>query len=102
MASLKELHTTSSKLYREGHMRELFNSHGSIGAVSVSGDSKCFDHEVSAQKIYRSYREPCFAALCPTLPLCSPNKGITIWLLWTHIVGKVMFHFGMGVLLLLD
>ena len=77
MASLKDFLPTSATLYRDGHMTELFYSHGSIGALAVgeNSGSGSGNLEISLQKSYTDCREPRFASTCPTLPLCSPNKG---------------------------
>ena len=84
MASLKELQSTSATLYRDGHMTDLFYSQGSVGALAVGespgtgqGENHGSGHlGISPQKCYTDCREPRFASTCPTLPLCSPNKGI--------------------------
>ena len=76
MCSVKEAFALSATLKREGNSTELFYTQGSVGAVNVGVNPSSGDLTITPQKCYKDHRERRFAASCPTLPLCSPNKGL--------------------------
>ena len=76
MSSLTDQFTLSATLKREGNCTQLFCTQGSTGAVNIKANPNTGEVEIIPQKCYKDYRECRFASSCPTLPLCSPNKGL--------------------------